>query len=325
MVLSTLHKIYISSTKDPIFNLAFEEYLTKSSKSYDNILYLWQNENTVVIGRNQNPWKECNWKKLNDDNGKLVRRLSGGGAVYHDLGNLNFTFISADSENRINENVTLIIDALNSVGVNAYFSGKNDILVDGYKISGNAYFSENDKLCHHGTLLIDTNIKKLSSYLKVSKLKLKSKGIDSVKSRVINLNEIDAKLDVQSISNALINTFRSKYSCDKVDYVDNSFHLDNLKEKYNSWEWNFGSSPQFDIEYIERFEWGEVEINLQVEDGVIKDVKVYSDSNDSNISKNIEKLLKDLRFRKEEILKSFDKISDEKKIDLIDWFKRIDI
>ncbi len=297
----------------------------KSARANDNILYLWQNQNTVVIGRNQNPWKECNWEKLYAEGGKMVRRLSGGGAVYHDLGNLNFTFISANSETKVNDNIALIIDALKSLNVNAYFSGKNDILVDGYKISGNAYFCENEILCHHGTLLIDTDITKLSSYLKVSDLKLKSKGIDSVKSRVINLSEINKSIDVKTISNSLTNIFANRFNCEKIDYINDTLPLDRLIEKYNSWEWNFGSSPQFDIQYVERFDWGEVEINLLVEDGIIEKVQVYSDSNDSSISCKIENLLKGEWFQKEKILNAIEKMRDEKKSDLINWFRKIEL
>lgn len=318
----TLLRVYISKCNDPAFNLAFEEYLVKSSDIDDKILYLWQNENTVVIGRNQNPWKECDWKRLDSDKGKLVRRLSGGGAVFHDLGNLNFTFISEDNENKVKENVKIIIEALKNLGINAYFSGKNDILVDGYKISGNSYFSENEILCHHGTLLVNADITKLSNYLKVSELKLKSKGIDSVKSRVINLKKVKKDLTVNNIIDTLIDTFFNNFGSGEINYIDNESecNFDELIKKYNSWEWTFGSSPQFDIQLRNRFIWGEVELNLLVEDGIIEDIKVYSDSMDPHFSKNIESNLKGAKFQKEDFSKSVNKLEDERRLDLLEWF-----
>lgn len=326
MVLYILHKIYVSNSNDPAFNLAFEEYLVNSSSECDNILYLWQNDNTVVIGRNQNPWKECDYIKLSSDGGKMVRRLSGGGAVYHDLGNLNFTFISKDGENRVEENISIMVDSLKSLGINAYFSGKNDILVDGYKISGNAYFSENEILCHHGTLLIDANINKLSNYLKVSELKLKSKGIDSVKSRVINLKDINKDLDVDILKNTLIEKFCKIFSTEEIHYIDENSEpkLKQYINKYKSWEWNFGSSPQFDIEFKNRFTWGEVDINIIVEDGVVIDLKVYSDCNDPHFSQNIESSLKGIKFQRKYFIESVNKLNDERKFDLINWFNDIE-
>lgn len=321
-----LPKIYISNSYNPAFNLAFEEYLVNTSNNDDLILYLWQNENTVVIGRNQNPWKECNWKTLNNDEGKMVRRLSGGGAVYHDLGNLNFTFISKDSENKVLENVNIIVDALKNLGIDAYFSGKNDILVDGYKVSGNAYFTENDILCHHGTLLVNANINKLASYLKVSSLKLKSKGIDSVKSRVINLKEINNDLTVSNIRNSLIDSYFSKVGNGEIYYIDENSEtkIDDLLQKYNSWSWNFGSSPQFDIQLRRRFNWGEVDLNILVEDGIVENIKVYSDSIDPYFSRNIETVLKGVKFKKKNFLEAANKFEIKIKMDLINWFSETD-
>lgn len=326
MVQYILRKIYISKINDPAFNLAFEEKLVKTANNEDFILYLWQNENTVVIGRNQNPWKECHWKKLQNDGGKLIRRLSGGGAVYHDHGNLNFTFVSKNSDNKVEENIKIIIDALKSLRVNAYFSGKNDILVDGRKISGNAYFTEGEILCHHGTLLVDANITKLSDYLKVSELKLKSKGIDSVKSRVINLKDIDKNLTVDTIKKSIIETFYNVQDYKDIHYIDKETELkfNNLIEKYNSWDWNFGSSPQFDIQLSNRFNWGEVDLNFHVDDGIVKDIRAYSDSNDPCFSQKIESNLKGIKFEKKDFLNSVNNLQDERKIDIVRWLENID-
>ncbi len=321
-----MHRVYISKSNDPAFNLAFEEYLVKTSSDRDSILYLWQNENTIVIGRNQNPWKECEWKKLKQDGGRMVRRPSGGGAVYHDLGNLNFTFISGNSDDKVQENVKIVIDALQNLGIAAHFSGKNDILVDEYKISGNAYFIEGEILCHHGTLLVDVDITKLSNYLKISELKLKSKGIDSVRSRVKNLIQINNNLKVDTLRDSLIDTFLSNINDKETYYIDENSEIPfkELIKKYNSWEWNFGSSPQFDIQLRNRFIWGEIDLNLFVEDGIVEDVKVYSDSMDPNFSQNLEAVIKGIKFEKSDFIMAVEKMQNERKSDVIDWLKNID-
>lgn len=291
---NTIVKVLISNTTNPAVNLAVEEYLLNALKNNEMILFLWQNENTVVIGRNQNPWKECDYSKLEADGGTLVRRLSGGGAVYHDLGNLNYTFLSMKTENRINENIDIIIDALKTMGIHAEFSGKNDILADDLKISGNAYYEENNKLCHHGTLLINANMSKLGNYLLVSKLKLQSKGIDSVKSRVINLKQINADITVENTKKALIKSFFFKFGEGEVQIMDDDFISDEKRfiDKYQSWSWNFGSSPEFNISLESRFKWGGFEMNLLVNDGMIKEASVYTDALNTHLSQTvIEKML----------------------------------
>jgi len=316
----------INNNTNPYYNLALEEYVFKQINIDEPIFILWQNKPSVVIGRNQNTFKEVNLPLIHKHKIPVVRRISGGGAVYHDLGNLNFTFISKDSEKKVEENISIMVDSLKSLGINAYFSGKNDILVDGYKVSGNAYFSENEILCHHGTLLVDANINKLSNYLKVSELKLKSKGIDSVKSRVINLNEINNDLNVDILKNTLLEKFENIFNTEEIYYIDENSELKLSKyiKKYNSWEWNFGSSPQFDITFKNRFTWGEVDINLIIEDGDVLDLKVYSDCNDPNFSQNIEAVLIGTKFQRKYFVECVNKLNDERKFDLINWFNDIE-
>ncbi|QIB69835.1 lipoate--protein ligase [Aminipila butyrica] len=279
-----MHSIYISQSFNPYFNLAFEEYLVGRRRPHEQILYLWQNQNTVVIGRNQNPWKECNLEELNRLGGQLVRRLSGGGAVYHDLGNLNFTFISPDGVDQIHRNMEVILQALSLNGISADFSGKNDILAEGFKISGNAYFLEEDTLCHHGTLLLDVDFEKLSRVLTVSPKKLQSKGIDSVKSRVKNLKEFNNKISLDSLQQDLIQTFTSKAEVWQINQIsEEEIQADlpeilELKNRYESWGWSYGSSPEFNVELSEHFPWGEVTLYLTILDGIIEKVTVATDS-----------------------------------------------
>ena len=310
-----MYKVYISKSNNPYFNLAFEEYLVHHADSDGQILFLWQNQNTVVIGRNQNPWKECDLEALEAQQGKLVRRNSGGGAVYHDLGNLNFTFISAYSEKKVEENVAFMIRALAANDIEAVFSGKNDILVQGYKVSGNAFFVEEDILCHHGTLLIDSNLQKLNSFLTVSEQKLRSKGIDSVKDRVKNLKALNAAITVENLTASLANVFASNDKDALIEGVDerileNNFAgredlLERIK-RFESWDWNYGSSPEFNIQFSERFSWGEVQLYFVIKDGYIVETEVNSDALDVHLPYKINKCLQNRPFDYDEIIALLD-------------------
>ncbi|WP_312072196.1 lipoate--protein ligase [Anaerotignum propionicum] len=305
-----MYKVYLSRSNNPYFNLAFEEYLVHNADKNEQVLFLWQNQNTVVIGRNQNPWKECNLQELNLQQGKLVRRLSGGGAVYHDLGNLNFTFISSFSEKRVEENIGIIISALASNGIDAVFSGKNDILVQGYKVSGNAFFVENDILCHHGTLLIDSHLEKLNSFLTVSEQKLRSKGIDSVKARVKNLKELNEAITVETLIHSLTSVFVPDGKDSVIEWVnedcmENQFtNRKDLQERikgFESWDWNFGSSPEFNLHVSERFSWGEVDLYLIVKDGFVVDAEITTDALDIDLPYKIKNVIKNRKFDYDEI------------------------
>lgn len=306
-----MHKVYLSNTYSPYFNLAFEEYLVRCHNPEDQILFLWQNQNTVVIGRNQNPWKECNLEELNHQEGRLVRRLSGGGAVYHDTGNLNYTFISAFSEDKVRENIGLIVKALSLNGIHAVFSGKNDILVQEYKISGNAFFVEDDILCHHGTLLMDADIKKMGSILTVSQKKLHSKGIDSIKSRVKNLKELNSGISIESLKTDLVNTVSPIcrapiiFSVSETSSDDERIALDTvhkIMKRYESWEWNFGSSPEFNLQINERFLWGEIDLYLLIKDGIISEVEVATDALDIDLPKKIKNKILNTKFDYNELI-----------------------
>ena len=270
-----IEKVIISLCHDPAFNLSFEEYLNDLGK---NVLYLWQNEPTVVIGRNQNPYRECNLKALKDDNVHLMRRKSGCGAVFHDLCNLNFTLITEKSPDCVDKNFQFVKDVLSSLNIEAQQSGRNDIIANGKKISGNAFF-ENEKIfCQHGTLLISADLKRLENYLTVSKLKLESKGIESVKSRVCNLCDIDSSIDVQKVIDAFIKTA----DCE-VQYL-NSSDIEKLPtlrdkiERYNSWAWVFSQAPQYNISFEKRFNDGIISAELFIDSGIIKSARISSDS-----------------------------------------------
>ncbi|NLK07751.1 MAG: lipoate--protein ligase [Firmicutes bacterium] len=276
--------VVLSNSVDPWYNLAWEEMLLVGTKQKGTILYLWQNQNTVVIGRNQNAWKECRHELLAEEGGKLARRLSGGGAVYHDLGNLNFTFITSRKAYNLDKQLQVILNAAASLGIPAEFSGRNDILAQGRKFSGNAFYKHGDRAYHHGTILIAADFDKMGRYLQVSKEKMATKGISSVQSRVVNLSELNPGVDVESMKQALVASFKELYTPlgDEVAFHDNLEQeypvLKGLYEKYASWEWRFGQTPAFDLSLEHRFPWGGIELGLKLAGGKIEQATIFSDA-----------------------------------------------
>jgi lipoate-protein ligase A len=318
--------VYIANKNNPWINLAIESALFDLLNDDEIYLYLWQNDNTIVIGRNQNAWRECRVEKFIEEGGHLSRRPSGGGAVYQDMGNLNFTFIAPKSGYNVHRQLKVIVNAVNSLGINAEFSGRNDILAEGRKFSGNAFYSSGGKAMHHGTILIDTNFEKLSDYLQVSKAKMKSKGVKSVKSRVINLKTLKQDLTVDMMKEALIESFNKEYEVEAVNKpISVLYETETFKsyyDKYSSKEWIFGKSPDFDVVHEKRFEWGEVEIGLTIKSGKIKQCKVYSDAMDADTIEGISSVLKGLPFNSISIISEIQKFdSNEITEDLETWIK----
>jgi lipoate-protein ligase A len=311
-------KIYISESFDPKFNLSVEEYLVKCNAPNEEVLFLWQNENTIVIGRNQNPYKECDVKKLKEDNVQLVRRLSGGGAVYHDLGNLNFTFIAADTNYDVENNMNVILNGVSRFGIQGYFNGRNDLMVQERKFSGNAFVNENGVNCHHGTLLVDVDLDKLSRYLTVSPLKLKSKGIDSVTSRVVNLREISTEINIENLKGALIASFNEFYKtkAEIITLNEKAIDVTAYLEKYNSWEWNYSESPDFTIAIEDKFSWGIIEIYIEFSDGKIKKCKFYTDAILLEDFQRLERTLQDKQFKTKNIQEAIEKCINNNQIKL---------
>lgn len=302
---------YIKSDRvDPYYNLALEEYLLNTVEENEVIFYLWQNKDTIVIGKNQNPWKECKIHELEEVGGKIARRLSGGGAVFHDLGNLNFTFIMKEELYNLEKQLQVILEATRSIGIDAEFTGRNDITVQGKKFSGNAFYFDNNRAYHHGTILINSDMNKLTKYLQVSKEKIASKGIDSVRARVVNLCEIKENINLDEMIKALQKSFCEVYD-GELEVLNVS--LDNVKfskliEKYSSWKWKFGESPEFDVCFEKRFSFGEIQIGLTLKNGKIDEVTIYSDFMNTNLIDKIKGSLKGLRFNIPEIIQSFDSI-----------------
>ncbi len=273
--------IYESTTTDPYENLAIEEYLTFHANPGECILYLWQNAHTVVIGRNQNCWKECRVSELEADGGHLVRRLSGGGAVYHDLGNLNFTFCMPKAEMDLGRQLQVIIEAVASFGLKAEKTGRNDVAINGQKFSGNAFFDSRGAYYHHGTLLINVDTASMSRFLNPSKAKLQSKGVDSVRSRVVNLSSLNPDITVDTLKQAMFHAFSRVYGLPAMTLCQERLDPEAIAQgraRFASDRWKYGQKIPFTNRLEERFPWGEVSLDLHVNEGIITEALLSSDS-----------------------------------------------
>ncbi|MCX7884318.1 MAG: lipoate--protein ligase [Caloramator sp.] len=274
----------VNNSNNPYFNLSLEEYFLKYKELDDDLLILWQNEPVIVIGKNQNAYEELNLEYIKNNNIKVVRRLSGGGAVYHDLGNLNFTIIEKNSVSHKNDFKFFtepVVNCLKDLGVeNVEFSGRNDILIDGKKFSGNAQYFYKNSLLHHGTLLFSSDLTVLSKALNVKNEKFESKGIKSVRSRVTNISEY-VDISLLKFKELLIKRIFEEKNEEVKNYelTEEDYEKINelVKKKYGTWEWNFGQSPNFNYKKELKCDAGFVCLNMNVEEGVIKELKILGD------------------------------------------------
>lgn len=297
-------QIYRTDCTDPYRNLAVEQYLLETVPADTCRLYLWQNRRTVVIGRNQNAWKECRTTALEADGGFLARRLSGGGAVFHDLGNLNFTFLVNKADYDLDRQLGVIMEACRAVGLPTERSGRNDILSGGRKFSGNAFYEHQGKSYHHGTLLVDVDTSAMGKYLSPSKAKLEAKGVASVRSRVVNLKELKDSLTIEEMAAQMEAAFQWVYglTAQKLDGTDfDHGYIDALAARGASWEWLYGRDLDCAVQCGGRFAWGEVELRLSVESGVIAQAAVYSDAMDWTLAPAVEEALRGCGFRLEDM------------------------
>lgn len=289
---------------DPYENLGLEEYLLYDVGAAECILYLWQNEKTVVIGKNQNAWKECRCELLEASGGHLARRLSGGGAVFHDLGNLNFTFLVRRENFDVTRQTEVILRAVKRLGIDAERTGRNDITVEGRKFSGNAFYETDKSAYHHGTILLNVDTAGMAEYLTVSKEKLKSKSVDSVKSRVANLVEFAPDITVSQMKHCLKESFYEVYGLPAVPYpaerIDEAQVLKRA-ERMASWEWKYGRKIAFSDEADRRFYWGEVSVQAAIEKGRIKEMAIWSDTLDSGFTGRLAAALEGAKWRMAEV------------------------
>ncbi len=265
----------------PYFNLALEEYILKHFE--EECFMLWQDAPSVIVGKNQNALSEINADYVRENNIPVVRRLSGGGAVFHDLGNLNFTFIQNDMEDSFidfKKFTQPIIEALKKLGVAAEHSGRNDLVIDGKKFSGNAQYKYRNRILHHGTLLFSSNITDLSASLNVNKSKFEDKAVKSVESRVTNISShLQQELSIGEFIELIRQQVTSQKDC--VPYTLSEEDLRNVnqlvEEKYSTWDWNYGFSPAYNFKNQKKFTGGLLEAYLNVNKGTIDTIKLYGD------------------------------------------------
>jgi len=290
-------QVIISPQYDPFLNRAVEKYLTDNQEEGVVTMYLWKNERTVVIGYNQNPFSECNVKLLLDEGGHLMRRGTGGGAVYHDLGNINFSFVADKSLYDVRRQLSVIQDALLSYGLQAEISGRNDLTCEGRKFSGNAFAKGQRNDLHHGTLLIKTDGTMMQRYLNVDKAKLMKHGVSSVRSRVVNLSELVPELTSESIKQPLITSFEKVYGGQAThldfDTFINMAEVQAIMSEISSRNFLFGRWEQFKTTKKAQYPWGSVDIALQIDESqsLITEAQIASDCLEPETIKQAEELL----------------------------------
>lgn len=296
---------------DPTINLALEEYCVRNLNMNDDYLLFYINEPSIIIGKHQNTIEEINSGYVNENGIQVVRRISGGGAVYHDKGNLNFSFMTKYSNESIHNFKYFtgpVIKVLAELGVNAELNGRNDITVSDRKISGNAQFTDTKSMFSHGTLLFDSHLEDVAKALNVRIDKIESKGIKSVRSRVANITEfLSHKMSIDEFRQKIIDSIFSNQ--DSVEYFELSDEqwsdVMNLSEsKYRNWDWNYGRSPEFNIQKVNRFDFGQIDARINVKDGVIKSIKIYGDFLGHGELEDLEKKLMNKKYEKEALLNS---------------------
>ena len=291
--------IYNAQGTDPHENLAAEKVLMDALQPGEAMLYLWQNLNTVVIGKNQNAWLECRTSLLEEEGGKLARRLSGGGAVFHDLGNLNFTFLMCKEDYDLARQVTVIQRACALAGIRAEKSGRNDLLADGRKFSGNAFYQDKIHAYHHGTLMVDVDKDKLGRYLSPPKAKLQAKGVASVRSRVVNLKELSPSLSITALAANMETAFQEIYGLKAEPFCltpEMAQQIRTLKEVYGSWEYLYGVPLAFTFSCEDKFDWGYMCLQLDAKGGIIGQVGINTDAMDWTLPDTLIKALTGCRF-----------------------------
>ena len=285
-------QFYISHTADPHENLAIEKLLLETVDQETLLLYLWQNENTVVIGKNQNAFSECRTELLKAEGVTLARRLSGGGAVFHDLGNLNFTFLCSTENLDVSKHMQVIRGACLLAGIPTELSGRNDILAAGRKFSGNAFYNSKGRSYHHGTLLIRTDMEKLGRYLTPPTAKLQSKGIKSVRSRVINLSELSPSLGCDAMKAHLLSAAETVFGLPPKPFGEiNHETISSYAKHFGDREYLYGSPIPFNVSCAGHLPFGNAELMLCVKNGCIADLKLYTDALDSDLSAAVEQAL----------------------------------
>ncbi|TAF66040.1 MAG: lipoate--protein ligase [Cytophagales bacterium] len=310
---------------NPQINLALEEYIVRNFDAEEDYLLFYINSPSLIIGKHQNTIEEINPDYVKENNINVVRRISGGGTVYHDLGNLNFSFLTRYDTSKVNnfEQFTRpIVNALQKLGVPAEMTGRNDIVAEGRKISGNAQFSTTKKMFSHGTLLFNSEIDSIVSALQVKADKIESKGIKSVRSRVANISEfLKEPLTMEQFKAYLLEQI-FQTTLDKIPKAllteqDWKAIEELSKQKYQTWEWNYGRSPEFDIQRVNRFDFGQIDARMQVKEGSIIQIKFYGDFLAHGDLSEVENLLQGEKYENKAIAEALESL------DLSEYFGNI--
>lgn len=317
-------KYIVNTSNDPAYNVALEAYAFQKLTDIDEIFILWINEPAIIIGRHQNTIQEIN-KEFIDKNGiHVVRRLSGGGAVYHDLNNLNYTIISNNTQEGAFDFQTFskpVIDTLAKLGVKAEFTGRNDLEINGQKFAGNAQAYYKGRMMHHGCLLFDVDMSVLGQALKVSKDKIESKGIKSVRARVTNIvDHLSYKITVQEFSDAILAQMKEEYP-EMDEYVLSDAELSEIQamrdNQFATWDWTYGKAPEYTIERGVRYPAGKITTYANVENSTIKSVKIFGDFFGVKPVDDIEKMLEGVRYDYKDVLAAL------KTVDTSQYFSRM--
>lgn len=320
--------LFETANTDPTLNLAIEEALLLKNLP-EPALFLWQNAHTVVIGRAQNAWKELRSELLTQEGGTLVRRSTGGGAVYHDLGNLNFSFVMPKDMYDVTRQLNVIRKAVAAFGIETLASGRNDIVLadTGAKFSGNAFRHAGGSSLHHGTILMDVDMSLLGRYLQPSKQKLEAKGVESVRARVGNLKAYNADITIDALKNELFKAFIKEYGAgEKMAWqsVLDENQVAEFTERYRSWDWTYGKTPQFDLTLENRFHFGMVELLLTLKAGKIESARVFSDANDPEFAGQVEQALTGAELTPSALQERLDSGSEDMR-ELGKWLKEQEI
>lgn len=295
---------------DAHHNLALEEYVLRNKMPDDDLLLFYVNTPAIIIGRNQNTIEEIDPDVVAAQGIRVARRVSGGGAVYHDLGNLNFSFMTRDVSGRFNRYDRFngpVVEVLRSLGVPAEIGGRNDILADGRKISGNAQFATHDRMFSHGTLLLDSDLDHITAALRPRPGKVESKGMKSIRSRVANISEFLATpIDVNELRELILEGIfgtrdRSRIPTIELDDADQAAVRELLETKYRSWEWNYGQNPPSNFERACRFPAGEIDVRLDVQQGRIASIRLFGDFMGQRDVHEIEERLHGLPYHRDDI------------------------
>ncbi len=316
---------------DPEINLAFEEFVFNQMDKNESYFLLWQNKNAIIVGKHQNTIEEINQEFVEKNKIKVVRRLSGGGAVFHDMGNLNFTFIVNENEKKMFDFKSFtdpVVKALQSIGVNAAFNSRNDIAIDGKKFSGNSQYAKKGRILHHGTILFNSKLDTIQEALKVKADKVESKSIKSIRSRVTNIIDyLEKPYSLDDFVDILLDYMFKENPLEEIQLSDADYHaIKKLRdEKYSTWEWNYGRSPLYNVRKERKCDFGLITILLQVEKGLIKDIHFYGDYFGNGDIRELEECLIGIPPQKDALFKQLENINPNDYINGLDEKLLVDL